>query len=30
MMSQKERLNSLGKFKAEIVRVLIATDVGSR
>ncbi|GET03731.1 probable ATP-dependent RNA helicase DDX49 [Rhizophagus clarus] len=29
-MSQKERLNSLGKFKAEIVRVLIATDVGSR
>ncbi|CAG8453813.1 12049_t:CDS:2 [Acaulospora morrowiae] len=29
-MSQKERLNSLGKFKAEVVKVLIATDVGSR
>ncbi|CAG8520061.1 11897_t:CDS:2, partial [Diversispora eburnea] len=29
-MSQRERLNSLGKFKAEIVKILIATDVGSR
>ncbi|CAI2179121.1 9905_t:CDS:2 [Funneliformis geosporum] len=29
-MSQQERLNSLGKFKAEVVKVLIATDVGSR
>ncbi|CAG8668014.1 15483_t:CDS:2 [Gigaspora margarita] len=29
-MSQKERLNSLGKFKAEVVKVLVATDVGSR
>ncbi|CAG8513043.1 4494_t:CDS:2 [Acaulospora colombiana] len=28
-MSQKERLNSLGKFKAEVIRVLVATDVGS-
>jgi len=30
VMSQKERLNSLGKFRAEAVKVLIATDVGSR
>ncbi|KAL1924558.1 uncharacterized protein VTP21DRAFT_4212 [Calcarisporiella thermophila] len=29
-MKQSERLASLGKFKAETVRVLIATDVGSR
>ncbi|CAG8569280.1 23163_t:CDS:2 [Cetraspora pellucida] len=29
-MSQKERLNSLGKFKAEVIKILIATDVGSR
>ena len=29
-MSQQERLNSLGKFKAEVVKVLITTDVGSR
>ncbi|KAG9284182.1 hypothetical protein G9A89_022956 [Geosiphon pyriformis] len=29
-MSQQERLNSLGKFRAEVVKVLIATDVGSR
>ncbi|KAJ2852020.1 putative RNA helicase [Coemansia brasiliensis] len=29
-MPQQERLNSLGKFRAEAVRILIATDVGSR
>ncbi|KAI8323598.1 DEAD-domain-containing protein [Martensiomyces pterosporus] len=29
-MAQQERLNSLGKFRAEAVRILIATDVGSR
>ncbi|KAJ1666667.1 putative RNA helicase [Coemansia sp. RSA 1813] len=29
-MPQRERLSSLGKFKAEAVRILIATDVGSR
>ncbi|KAJ1992152.1 putative RNA helicase [Coemansia umbellata] len=29
-MPQRERLNSLGKFRAEAVRILIATDVGSR
>src|SRR5439155_8332531 len=29
-MSQQERLNSLGKFKAEVVKILISTDVGSR
>lgn len=29
-MSQRERLNSLGKFRASAVKVLIATDVGSR
>ncbi|CAJ0634380.1 7362_t:CDS:2 [Entrophospora sp. SA101] len=29
-MSQQERLNSLGKFKAEVIKILISTDVGSR
>ncbi|KAJ1836975.1 putative RNA helicase, partial [Coemansia sp. RSA 2708] len=29
-MAQRERLNSLGRFRAEAVRILIATDVGSR
>ncbi|CEP17461.1 hypothetical protein [Parasitella parasitica] len=29
-MSQQERLNSLGKFRAEVIKVLISTDVGSR
>ncbi|KAJ2505156.1 putative RNA helicase [Coemansia sp. RSA 2052] len=29
-MAQQERLNSLGRFRAEAVRILIATDVGSR
>ncbi|KAJ1918411.1 putative RNA helicase [Mycoemilia scoparia] len=29
-MSQQERLNSLGKFKAEVIKILIATDVASR
>lgn len=29
-MSQQERLNSLGKFRAEVVKILISTDVGSR
>ncbi|KAJ1679194.1 putative RNA helicase [Spiromyces aspiralis] len=29
-MSQQERLNSLGKFRAEAVKTLIATDVASR
>ncbi|ORX64447.1 P-loop containing nucleoside triphosphate hydrolase protein [Linderina pennispora] len=28
-ISQQERLNSLGKFRAEAVRILIATDVAS-
>ncbi|CAH1757363.1 14373_t:CDS:2 [Entrophospora sp. SA101] len=26
-MSQQERLNSLGKFKAEVIKILISTDV---
>ncbi|KAJ2826529.1 putative RNA helicase, partial [Coemansia sp. 'formosensis'] len=29
-MAQQERLNSLARFRAEAVRILIATDVGSR
>ncbi|KAJ2504293.1 putative RNA helicase [Coemansia sp. RSA 2049] len=29
-MAQRERLASLGKFKAQAVRILVATDVGSR
>ncbi|KAJ1822632.1 putative RNA helicase [Coemansia sp. RSA 2599] len=29
-MPQQERLNSLGKFRAQVVKILIATDVGSR
>ncbi|KAI8139806.1 P-loop containing nucleoside triphosphate hydrolase protein [Fennellomyces sp. T-0311] len=29
-MSQQERLASIGKFRAEVVKVLISTDVGSR
>lgn len=29
-MSQQERLNSLGKFRAEVVNILVSTDVGSR
>ncbi|KAI8994521.1 P-loop containing nucleoside triphosphate hydrolase protein [Pilobolus umbonatus] len=29
-MSQQERLNSLGKFRAEVIKILISTDVGSR
>lgn len=29
-MPQKERLNSLGKFRARSTKILIATDVGSR
>ncbi|CAO3659170.1 unnamed protein product [Umbelopsis vinacea] len=29
-MSQQERLNSLGKFRAQVIDVLVATDVGSR
>ncbi|KAJ2234788.1 putative RNA helicase [Coemansia sp. RSA 1722] len=29
-MPQQERLASLGKFRAQVVRILIATDVGSR
>ncbi|ORX51919.1 DEAD-domain-containing protein [Hesseltinella vesiculosa] len=29
-MSQQQRLDSLGKFRAEVVKVLISTDVGSR
>lgn len=30
IMSQKQRLSSLAKFKSNIVRILIATDVASR
>jgi ATP-dependent RNA helicase DDX49/DBP8 len=30
MLSQRARLASLGQFKSRLVRVLIATDVGSR
>ncbi|RKP07368.1 P-loop containing nucleoside triphosphate hydrolase protein, partial [Thamnocephalis sphaerospora] len=30
MLSQRARLASLGQFKSRVVRVLIATDVGSR
>ncbi|KAJ2724615.1 putative RNA helicase [Coemansia sp. Benny D115] len=29
-MPQQERLASLGKFRSQVVRILIATDVGSR
>ncbi|KAI9304347.1 P-loop containing nucleoside triphosphate hydrolase protein [Cunninghamella echinulata] len=29
-MSQQQRLDSLGKFRAEVIKVLISTDVGSR
>ncbi|KAJ2960646.1 hypothetical protein NQZ79_g4004 [Umbelopsis isabellina] len=29
-MSQQQRLDSLGKFRAEVIDVLVATDVGSR
>ncbi|KAI8987716.1 P-loop containing nucleoside triphosphate hydrolase protein [Mycotypha africana] len=29
-MTQQERLNSLGKFRAEVIKILISTDVGSR
>lgn len=29
-MSQRERLESLEKFRAEVVKILISTDVGSR
>lgn len=29
-MTQQERLDSLGKFRAEVIKVLVATDVGSR
>ncbi|KAI8376703.1 P-loop containing nucleoside triphosphate hydrolase protein [Choanephora cucurbitarum] len=29
-MSQQQRLDSLGKFRAEVVKILISTDVGSR
>ena len=29
-MSQQERLASIGKFRAEVVKILISTDVGSR
>ena len=29
-MSQNDRLGSLAKFKTEIVKILITTDVGSR
>ncbi|KAJ2754710.1 putative RNA helicase [Coemansia pectinata] len=29
-MAQQERMNSLARFRAEAVRILIATDVGSR
>ncbi|KAI8373714.1 P-loop containing nucleoside triphosphate hydrolase protein [Blakeslea trispora] len=29
-MTQQQRLDSLGKFRAEVVKVLISTDVGSR
>ncbi|KAJ2898183.1 putative RNA helicase [Coemansia aciculifera] len=29
-LAQQERLNSLARFRAEAVRILIATDVGSR
>lgn len=30
MISQKERLASLAKFKSNVVRILLATDVASR
>ncbi|KAI8099920.1 P-loop containing nucleoside triphosphate hydrolase protein [Halteromyces radiatus] len=29
-MSQQQRLDSLGKFRAEVIKVLVSTDVGSR
>ncbi|KAG2176118.1 hypothetical protein INT43_005351 [Umbelopsis isabellina] len=29
-MSQQQRLDSLGRFRAEVIDVLVATDVGSR
>ena len=29
-MTQQQRLNSLGRFRAEVVKILISTDVGSR
>ncbi|KAG2215996.1 hypothetical protein INT46_007056 [Mucor plumbeus] len=29
-MSQQQRLDSLGKFRAEVIKILISTDVGSR
>lgn len=29
-MTQQQRLDSLGKFRAEVVKILISTDVGSR
>ncbi|KAI7862212.1 P-loop containing nucleoside triphosphate hydrolase protein [Spinellus fusiger] len=29
-MTQQQRLDSLGKFKAEVIKVLVSTDVGSR
>lgn len=30
LMSQQDRLDSLGKFRAEVVKILVSTDVGSR
>ncbi|CAO3619193.1 unnamed protein product [Mucor hiemalis] len=29
-MTQQQRLDSLGKFRAEVIKILISTDVGSR
>ncbi|KAL0098228.1 P-loop containing nucleoside triphosphate hydrolase protein [Phycomyces blakesleeanus] len=29
-MTQQQRLDSLGKFRAEVIKVLVSTDVGSR
>ncbi|WBW73951.1 ATP-dependent RNA helicase Dbp8 [Schizosaccharomyces osmophilus] len=29
-MAQRERINSLGRFRAEVARILVATDVASR